>query len=39
MLVKEFLIKKIIEILDSKDRCTAGPTAPPYGLYLEKIKY
>ena len=31
--------KKIIEILDSKDRCTAGPTAPPYGLYLEKIKY
>jgi tRNA pseudouridine38-40 synthase len=30
---------KIIEILRSKDRRNAGPTAPPCGLYLEKIFY
>ena len=30
---------KIIEILDSKDRRTAGQTAPARGLFLEKITY
>ena len=27
------------QILDSKERKNAGPTAPASGLYLEKIKY
>ena len=31
--------KKITEILRSKDRRNAGPTAPACGLYLEKIFY
>jgi tRNA pseudouridine38-40 synthase len=31
--------KKIKEILQSKDRKNAGPTAPACGLYLEKIIY
>ncbi len=31
--------KKIVEILNSKDRRNAGPTAPSFGLYLEKIKF
>ncbi len=31
--------KKIVNILNSKDRRNAGPTAPPHGLYLEKINY
>ena len=26
-------------ILQSKDRTLAGPTAPPDGLYLEKVDY
>ncbi len=26
-------------ILASRDRCRAGPTAPPYGLYLAWIEY
>jgi tRNA pseudouridine38-40 synthase len=30
---------RIIEILNSKNRCMAGATAPPEGLYLEKIWY
>jgi tRNA pseudouridine38-40 synthase len=30
---------RIVEILNSKDRSKAGPTAPPEGLYLEKIWY
>ncbi len=30
---------KILKILKSKDRKNAGPTAPPCGLYLEKIIY
>jgi tRNA pseudouridine38-40 synthase len=30
---------KILQILKSKDRRKAGPTAPACGLYLEKIKY
>ena len=34
--LKETDIKKIIQ---SKDRKNAGPTAPPSGLYLEKIIY
>jgi tRNA pseudouridine38-40 synthase len=29
----------IPEILEAKDRAKAGPTAPPYGLYLTKINY
>ena len=32
-------INKIKSVLESKDRKTAGPTAPPHGLYLEKIIY
>ena len=31
--------KKVLEILNSKDRRNAGPTAPACGLYLEKIIY
>jgi tRNA pseudouridine38-40 synthase len=30
---------KVKEILDSKDRRTAGQTAPAHGLFLEKITY
>ena len=30
---------RIDEILDSKDRKNAGPTAPPQGLYLNKVIY
>jgi len=30
---------KVKEILDSKDRSLAGPTAPPWGLFLEKVLY
>ncbi len=37
---KEILkIDEIEDILKSKDRKTAGPTAPACGLYLKKIKY
>ena len=32
-------VDKVKEILDSRDRTKAGPTAPPDGLYLEKIIY
>ena len=32
-------IKDISHILKQKDRTKAGVTAPPYGLYLDKIKY
>jgi tRNA pseudouridine38-40 synthase len=31
--------EKIEEILKSKDRRSAGPTAPPQGLFLEKVIY
>ena len=31
--------KKVFEILKSKDRTKAGPTAPSCGLYLEKVTY
>ncbi len=31
--------EKVLDILNSKDRKMAGPTAPSYGLYLEKINY
>ena len=31
--------QKIDDILKGKDRSLAGPTAPPEGLYLEKIDY
>ncbi|MAJ96626.1 MAG: tRNA pseudouridine(38-40) synthase TruA, partial [SAR116 cluster bacterium] len=30
---------KILTILKGKNRSLAGPTAPAYGLYLEKVKY
>ena len=30
---------KILAILKGKNRNLAGPTAPAYGLYLEKVKY
>tara|TARA_B100000963_G_scaffold78988_1_gene67089 strand:- start:786 stop:1532 length:747 start_codon:yes stop_codon:yes gene_type:complete len=30
---------KVLEILKSKDRTKAGPTAPSCGLYLEKVTY
>jgi tRNA pseudouridine38-40 synthase len=30
---------RVKAILSSKDRRTAGPTAPPHGLYLVKVKY
>jgi tRNA pseudouridine38-40 synthase len=29
----------ILKILKARDRTAAGPTAPPYGLYLKKILY
>ena len=32
-------VDEVKEILDSRDRTKAGPTAPPDGLYLEKIIY
>tara|TARA_B100001540_G_scaffold158344_1_gene140271 strand:+ start:763 stop:1080 length:318 start_codon:yes stop_codon:yes gene_type:complete len=35
-ILKETDIKRIIQ---SKDRKNAGPTAPPSGLYLERILY
>ena len=31
--------EKVLEILKSKDRTRAGPTAPSCGLYLEKVTY
>lgn len=31
--------KNIIDILESKDRCQAGKTAPPEGLYLKNVYY
>ena len=31
--------QKVKEILEAKDRCMAGPTAPSCGLYLTKISY
>jgi len=31
--------KSMQEILDSRDRRLAGPTAPPYGLCLERVDY
>ena len=32
-------LKEFKEILESKDRRKAGANVPPYGLYLEKVKY
>lgn len=29
----------IMDILQRRNRDSAGPTAPPYGLYLEKVEY
>ncbi|MFL2660727.1 MAG: tRNA pseudouridine(38-40) synthase TruA [Alphaproteobacteria bacterium] len=31
--------EKVLNILESKERKNAGPTAPAHGLYLEKIEY
>ena len=31
--------EKMLEILKARNRATAGQTAPPYGLYLYKIRY
>jgi tRNA pseudouridine38-40 synthase len=31
--------EKFQTILDSKDRKTAGPTAPAHGLFLKEVKY
>ena len=30
---------KVTEILQARDRCVAGPTAPAYGLYLTGVSY
>lgn len=32
-------IGNVREIMDSKDRRLAGATAPPYGLFLERVEY
>jgi tRNA pseudouridine38-40 synthase len=37
--LKKIKIEKIKDILLSKDRKQAGPTAPAYGLFLDKIEY
>ena len=34
-----FDVEIIPDIIKQKDRKKAGPTAPPSGLYLEKIEY
>ena len=31
--------EEILEILEKKDRIFAGKTAPPYGLYLNKVTF
>lgn len=37
--VEKLLPSQIKDIIDAKDRKKAGPTAPPQGLFLEKIYY
>ena len=32
-------VDSIPELLQTRDRCTTGPTAPPQGLYLKSIAY
>ena len=34
-----FNLVEFQDILDAKDRTRAGPTAPPQGLFLERIVY
>ena len=34
-----FPVARIVEVLDSKDRTRAGPTAPPHGLCLARVTY
>ncbi len=31
--------EKMKEVLEAKDRCKAGPTAPAHGLYFTKVEY
>lgn len=35
----KFSPKQVQDILEAKDRCAAGPTAPAYGLYFIKVDY
>jgi tRNA pseudouridine38-40 synthase len=35
----EWPVEAMGEILASRDRRRAGPTVPPWGLYLEKVLY
>ncbi len=37
--IKKWAPEKVSELLALKDRQAAGPTAPPYGLYLMSVKY
>ena len=32
-------VERVAEILESRDRMQAGPTAPPAGLFLVGVKY
>ena len=36
---KKFVPEDIPRILEAKDRGMAGPTAPPWGLYLNRVEY
>jgi tRNA pseudouridine38-40 synthase len=36
---KKITSEQFQEILDSRDRKKAGPTAPAHGLFLKEVKY